>query len=135
MSTSIPCPDDIHKAFSFLERDLGYAVVRNEELLHDNRPYAYLLEYLGNDRRVHLLHDYRDNFFDFRVIRGANTVFPNESDTENIITFLQIFRSGDPSVTPDKIQPQAMTCSEAAFENARLLRLHAHSILRGEEWL
>jgi hypothetical protein len=135
MGVSDHCPSEIREAFRFLIDEFGYRIERDEVLFHGRRPYGYVLEYSGNDRRVHLVHDYRDNFFDFTVIRGLDTTYPNDSDLENIVLFLKVFRSFDPSLDPGVIQPRSKTCGEAAQLNARLLKEYAADILRGNKWI
>ena len=129
------CPGQIREAFKFLIDEYGYRIDRDEVLLHDTRPYAYVLEYSGNDRRVDLVYDYKEEFFYFKIIRGMNTPYPNDSDRLNIVSFLEIFLSFDHWLDPEVIQPHSKTCGEAALLNARLLREHAADILRGNSWL
>jgi hypothetical protein len=128
-------PDAIRDAFSFLIKDFSYSIVRAEELLHNNRPYAYVIEYIGHERRIHLSHDYKENFFYFTIIRGLNTQHPNDNDHENIIPFWRLFKSHEPSLELTILQPDTQTCAEAASLNAQLLQKYASSILRGEEWI
>lgn len=128
-------PEAIRKAFQFLVDEYGYTVVRDEEFSHEDRPYAFMLEYTGNDRRVLLNHDYKENFFYFKIIRGLETPYPNDADFENIIPFLKIFKTFDPLFDPRSIHPDDKTCAEAAELNAQLLKKYGASILRGEDWL
>jgi hypothetical protein len=129
------CPSEIREASKFLIDEFGYRIDHNEELFHDTRPYGYVLEYSGNDRRVSLIHDYRDEFFDFRIIRGLDTPYPNDSDLENIVSFRRLFRSFDPSLDPNVLQPRGEKCVEAALLNAQLLRKYAADILKGNKWV
>ena len=135
MGVHDPCPGEIREAFKFLIDEFGYRIDRDEVSLHGSRPYAYVLEYSGNDRRVRLVHDYKEEFFYFVLIRGVNTPYPNDSDRVNIVSFLEVFLSFDPSLDPEVIQPHSKTCGEAALLNARLLREHAADILRGNSWI
>ena len=134
MGVNDDCPSEIHQAFKFLIDEFGYRIEHDEERFHDTRPYAYVLEYSGNDRRVRLVHDYKEEFFYFVLIRGVNTPYPNDSDRVNIVSFLEVFLSFDPSLDPDVIQPHGKTCGEAALLNARLLKEYAVDILKGNEW-
>ncbi|HTP01339.1 MAG TPA: hypothetical protein VMJ64_08200, partial [Anaerolineales bacterium] len=68
-------PDDIRDAFSFLVDDFGHTITRDEIPLHGDRPYAFIIEYAGNQRRVQLIYDYQENFFYFTIIRGLNTPY------------------------------------------------------------
>jgi hypothetical protein len=129
------CPGEIRGAFKFLTDEFGYRIDRDEVLLHGSRPYAYVLEYSGNDRRVDLVYDYKEEFFYFKIIRGMNTPYPNDSDRVNIVSFLELFLSFDHWLDPEAIQPHSKTCGEAALMNARLLREHAADILRGNSWI
>jgi len=128
-------PTAIRKAFRFLVDEFGYSIIRDEELFHDDRPYAFVIEYIGNERRVDLTYDYKENFFYFVIIRGLNTQFPNAKDRENITIFLNLFRAFEPSIELKMLQPDGQTYAEAALVNAQFLRKYASSILRGEEWI
>ena len=128
-------PESIRRAFQFLIDDFGYTILRDEELFHDSRPYAFVIEYIGNERRILLNHEYRDNFFDFKIIRGLDTQYPNDKDFENIIPFLKIFISFNPLLNLRSLQPSdKKTCAEVASMNAQLLKTYAPNILRGDEW-
>ncbi len=129
------CPNEFRQAFKFLIDEFGYRIECDEVSFHDTRPYAYVLEYSGNDRRVNLIYDYKEEFFYFKIIRGMNTPYPNDSDRENIVSFLRLFLSFDPSLDPEVIQPHGKTCGEAALLNAQFLRKYATNILKGDEWL
>jgi len=129
------CPGEIREAFKFLIDEFGYRIQRDEVSFHDSRPYAYVLEYYGNDRRVDLVYDYKEEFFYFKIIRGVDTPYPNDSDRVNIVSFLRIFLSFDPLLDPEVIQPHGKTCGEAALVNARLLKEYAADIISGDKWI
>jgi len=126
-------PDAIREAFRFLVDDFHYSIIRDEELFHDQRRYGFIIEYAGKDLRVHLAHDYKESFFDFVLIRGLATRYPNDYDRVNIITFWRLFKSYEPSLELKALQPVGRTCAEAALINAQLLRRYGSKILRGEE--
>lgn len=128
-------PEAIRLAFQFLVDEFGYTVSRDEELSHEGQPYAFEIEYVGNERRVSLIHDYRENFFYFKIVRGLNTQYPNDSDLENIIPFIKVFRTFEPSLNLKDVQPNGRTCAEAAQLNAQLLKKYASNILQGKEWI
>src|SRR5262245_61813203 len=128
-------PASIRRAFQFLIDEFGYTVSRDEELFHDIRPYAFVIEYVGNERRINLSHDYRDNFFDFKLIRRLNTQFSNDSDLQNVVPFIKIFRIFEPSLDLKSVQPQDKSCAEAALVNAQLLKKYASKVLQGKEWI
>jgi hypothetical protein len=127
-------PEAIRKAFKFLVEEFGYSVILDKELFHGDRPYACWIEYAGNERRVILSHDYKENFFYFFVIRGLDTKYPNDQDSENIISFWKLFKFFEPSLELREVQPEKQTCAEAALINARLLRQYAPGILQGRKW-
>jgi hypothetical protein len=135
MNTNKYNPAAIRQAFKFLVDEFGYTIIRDEELFHADRRYAFVIEYSGNDRRIRLSHDYKENFFYFVVIKGRDTKYPNESDNENVTIFWKLFRSFEPSIGLQELQPNGQTCSEAAIVNAQLLRRYAPSVLRGETWI
>jgi hypothetical protein len=58
-------PVAIRKAFRFLVNKFGYKIVRDEESFHGTRPYGFTIDYVGNKRQVHLVYDYKENFFRF----------------------------------------------------------------------
>ena len=128
-------PDAIREAFTFLVSEFRYSIIRDEELLHDNRRYAFVIEYVGNERRVHLTHDYKENFFYFMIIRGTNTRFPNGNDHDNIVSFWRLFSHFEPLLELNTIQPDSQTCAQAATMNAQLLIKYGTKILLGDEWI
>jgi hypothetical protein len=128
-------PVAIRKTFKFLIDEFGYSVIRDEELFHDQRRYGFIIEYVGNGRRVHLSHDYKEEFFDFVIIQGLNTRYPNDYDQKNIVSFWKLFKSFEPSLALKALQPDGQTCAEAASINAQLLRKYASKILQGKEWI
>ncbi len=131
-------PAGIRQAFEFLVSEFGYKIVRDEESFHENRPYAFTIDYVRNKRRVHLVHDYKENFFYFEVISiGAELTDqrPNKNIRESNTVFWKIFKHFEPSLELKAIQPDGQTCEDAALVNAQLLRKYASDILRGEEWM
>jgi hypothetical protein len=110
-------------------------VTRDEEFAHDGRKYACIIEYQGNERRVFLDYDYKENFFHFYIIRGLETQFPNDQDKVNIRTFWALFRTFEPDLDISYIEPNGLAVFEAANHNAELLRKHCSEILRGEQWV
>jgi hypothetical protein len=128
-------PPAIREAFKFLVDEFGYSITRDEELFHDQRRYGFIIEYVGNERRVHLSHDYKEEFFDFVIIRGLKTRCPSDHDRENIVSFWRLFKVYELSLDLKALQPENQTCAEAASINAQLLRKYASRILPGEEWI
>lgn len=135
MDTSKYNPTVIRDTFRFLVDEFGYTIVRDEELFHEDRPYAFEIEFAGNGRRVNLTYDYMENFFYFSIIRGINTRFPDDNNRENIVSFWRLFGFFDAALELKALQPHGQTCVEAANMNAKLLRKYAAKILRGEEWV
>jgi len=135
MDTSKYNPGAIRKAFQFLVDEYGYTIRRDEELFHNEQPYAFVIEFVGNGRRVSLSHDYRDNFFDFNIIKGLDTQHPNDEDNENISPFIKVFMAFERSLNPQDFQPYNKTCAEAASINAYFLKKYASKILFGEDWV
>jgi hypothetical protein len=70
MNTDRINPTAIREAFRFLVDEFHYSITRDEELFHDQRRYGFIIEYVGKGRRVHLSHDYKEEFFNFVIIRG-----------------------------------------------------------------
>lgn len=134
MNTEKYNPDAIRSAFKFLIDEFGYTISHDEERLHSGRAYAFIIEYTGNERRIHLTHDYKENFFYFTIIRG-NVPYPNDIDRENIHPFWKIFHLFNPKLDIKNLQPFNQTCAEAALINAQLLKKYASDILRGDKWI
>jgi hypothetical protein len=133
-STEYFNPNAIRNAFRFLVTEFHYSITQDGELFHEKRPYEFVIEYACNNRRVRLVHDYKENFFDFVIIRGLATRYPNDYDQGNIVTFWGLFKSYEPSLELEALQPVGRTCTDAALINAQLLRKYGSKILRGEEW-
>jgi hypothetical protein len=130
MNTKISDPEAIRSAFRFLVDEFNYSVTHDKETNN-----GFVIEYAGNQRRVRLVHDYREIFFYFEIIRGLSTQYPNDQDNENIRTFWDVFQHFEPQLDLKKLRPDVQTCAEAALLNAQLLRKYASGILRGEEWV
>ena len=135
MNTDFINPNAIREVFGFLVDEFHYSIARDEILFHEQRDYGFILDYVRKDRRVHLSHDYKENFFDFRIIRGLDTRYPNDHDRENIVSFWRLFKSFEPSLELKALQPDGQTCAEAASINAQLLRKYATKVLQGKEWI
>jgi hypothetical protein len=132
-------PAVIRQAFIFLVNEFGYSIVRDEELSHENRPYVFVIDYVGNKRKVNLTYDYKENFFYFSISR-INSGFIEKISSffgvrESNIIFWKLFRYFEPSLELKAIQPDGQTCEEAALVNAQLLKKYASDILRGEKWI
>jgi hypothetical protein len=138
MNTSKYNPASIRQAFRFLVDEFGYKIMRDEESFHENRPYAFTIDYAGNKRQVHLVHDYKENFFYFSinsVINGFTDHHPNHSIREGSVIFWKLFNHFEPSLELKAIQPDGQSCEEAALVNAHFLRKYAAGVLRGDEWV
>src|SRR6266508_4197086 len=72
----------LQQTFRFLVDQFGFAIVRQKAA-----PYGYVVEYARGQRRVILYYDYKEDFFYFTLIRGAETPYPNDQDKENIRSF------------------------------------------------
>jgi hypothetical protein len=118
-------PAVIRQAFKFLVNEFGYSITRDEELFHDDHPYGFVIDYVGNKCIVHLSYDYKENFFYFEI----------SSVNKGSVIFWELFKHFEPSVQLNAIQPNGQTCEEAALVNAQLLRKYASDILRGEKWI
>jgi len=129
MNTDKYNPQAIRDAFKFLVDEFGYIVTLDKET-----NYSFILDFVGNDRQVHLNHDYKDDTFYFRIYRGANTKY-SDHDRENIRAFWEIFKYFEPDLDSKELDPVNQTCKEAALINAGLLKKYAVPILRGEQWL
>jgi len=131
-------PAAIRQAFKFLVSDFGYKIVHDAESFHESRPYAFTIDYVRNKRQVHLVHDYKENFFYFEIISISNGLTdqrPNTKIRESSTIFWKLFKHFEPSLELKAIQPDGQTCEEAALMNAQLLRKYASDILRGEKWV
>jgi len=115
--------------FEFLITDYGFKLT--EELDAD---FSYISEYKKKGIRIHLDYDHKDNFFYFKLIRGDDTKFPNDQDTENIKTFLELFQKYVPNLDVYKLLPDDKQYLKSLERNAILLRKYGDKVLRGEEW-
>ena len=123
------CREAIRKHFKFLIDELGYGIKDEEDL-----GYGYTLELVGNDRRIILTYDYKENLYYFTIIRGIKTPYPNDKDRVNIHPLWDIFFKFEPNLELKTLQPYEQPCAEAAQVNSRLLKKYGYPILRGEEW-
>jgi len=128
-------PAAIREAFRFLVDEFGYSISRDEEFFNEDRPYAFVIDYVGNRRRIHLNHDYKENFFYFNISIEFTTQYPNDNNLESNIIFWKLFKHFEPSLELKTIQPDGQACEKAALVNAQFLRKYASGILRGEEWI
>lgn len=122
-------PKEARERFHFLVKEYGY------KLREENQGLAYVIEYNKADRRVLLNYDKRDNFFYFILIRGRDTVYPNDLDAENIKPFYELgIEFGSSEFDPASLQPDEYQYLEALENNAQLLRTFGKEILQGEAW-
>ena len=116
--------------FNFLVGEYGY------KLLEDYRgACTFVTTYIKNDIRISMDFDIKDNFFYFKLIKGRDTLFPNDSDRKNIIPFFRLFEKYDPYFDPNSIQPDDHQYEEALRLNAELLKKYGDKVLKGEEWI
>lgn len=119
----------MEETFRFLITDYGFEEASREQ---DNMGFTLL--YLNEDRQVRLYYDYRDNFFYFYIIKGINTVYPNDTD-KNILSFYNLFQHFEPSIDLKRLEPDEEQYQHALTLNAQLLKKYGDKLLRGEEWL
>ena len=121
--------DTIKSEFSFLISEYGFEIVE-ESSTNKGVNYHY-----GNGKvRIDLTYDYRENFFYFKLIRGKNTQYPNDRDFENIKPFFRLTEKYEPTLPPNKLQPDENQYREALKLNAEVLKKYGDKILKGEEW-
>lgn len=119
----------MEETFRFLITDYGFEEASREQ---DNMGFTLL--YLNEDRQVRLYYDYRDNFFYFYIIKGINTVYPNDTD-KNILSFYNLFQHFEPSIDLERLEPDEEQYQRALTLNAQLLKKYGDKLLKGEEWL
>lgn len=93
---------------------------------------GFELEFTKDEIRVLLYYDYRDNFFYFFLIKGRETTYPNDVDTENIIPFYKLAPSG---FDTQNLQPNELQFEEAINANVKLLNDYAVDILKEGKWI
>ncbi len=120
---------EAEKAFSFLIDEFHYSLCINEY-----KNYGFLLEYSSDGIRIHLFCDYRDNFFYFKIIKGVDTVYPNDHDKTNIKTFYEIIDKYNLGIDYNLLQPNNDQYIDALKLNAKILKEYGSKILKGEEW-
>lgn len=116
--------------FSFLVSEYQYSLIQDENL-----NYGFTLEYQRDEIRVHLFYDYRANSFNFYLIRGKNTKYPNDYDSENIRPFYELFQKFDESLDIYLIDPSDDDYEPALNKNQELLKKYGEKVLRGIEWV
>ncbi len=120
----------LNEKFSFLVNDYGYELAEKRE-----ENYGYFARYEKDERRVHIAYDYKDNFFYFSIVRGRNTIYPNDADQENIKAFYRLFEKYDPEMDFNKLQPDENQYLDALELNVSLLKEFGDRVLKGEEWI
>src|SRR5438105_4446676 len=88
------------EAFSFLVSDYDYDLVTSKD-----ENFGFTLEYKRGEIRVYLYYDYRDNVFNFYLVRGAKTKIPNDLDFDNIKFLFDLFVKYDDTLNFDSFQP------------------------------
>lgn len=120
----------LNEKFSFLVDDYGYELAEERK-----ENYGYFARYEKGNRRVHIAYDYKDNFFYFSIVRGRNTIYPNDADRENIKAFYRLFEKYDPEMDFNKLQPDENQYLDALEFNVSLLKQFGDRVLKGEEWI
>jgi hypothetical protein len=121
--------DNILKCFDFIITEKGFKLTNCEDLNS-----GVIVDYTNGIVRVHLYYDYRDNFFYFSFIKGINTQFPNDHDTENIKIFYDIIDKFSLPIEYKNLQPNDENYLTALELNAEILKKYADDILSGKEW-
>lgn len=121
---------DIKQVFSFLKTDYGFTLTEKQET-----NYGVSITYIGNDVKVILTYDYRDVAFYFYLVKGENTLFPNDRDRVNIRSFHELALKNNPSVSFKSLEPSDNNdYLIALYANASVLKEYGDKILRGQEW-
>jgi len=123
-------PSKQKEYFEFLVIEYDFKLTEEKKADFD-----FICEYRKPGIRVHLNYDIRDNFFYFTLIKGDNTIFPNDKDNENIRPFFLLFQHFDHNLDPKKLQPNNDQYLESLKANAILLRKYGDRILKGYDWI
>jgi hypothetical protein len=118
------------KLFSFLITEYGFALSEERRTA-----FSYITDYRRRGLRVHLNYDTKDNFFYFVLIKGEHTIFPNDSDKENIKPLLALFKKYEPDLDMKRLLPDDKQYLESLKRTAQLLQKYGDRVLRGEEWI
>lgn len=121
---------DIENCFNLLVKKYNYKIISKTD-----KPYGYTIIYMKDDRKVYLSYDFKENFFYFNLIKGVNTVYPNDNDSENIKSFYELFKKNENKIDFKSLQPSDNDYLTALNKNALLLDKYGYSILKGEKWL
>jgi hypothetical protein len=122
--------EDLEQAFNFLTNEFGYSILEKQD-----SNLGPVLVYIKDELRISLYFDYRDYFFSFSLIKGENTLYPNDNDCKNIKTFWDLASYYNPNFDLNKLNPNEKTgYSEALKLNAELLLKYGRNILIGKEW-
>lgn len=120
-------PEAIKEAFSFLKTDLGFEII--EENLSNYGPHFI---YSKDDFRLSLIYDYKENFFYFDMIKGKDTLYPNDNDVNNIRPLFRFFEKH--GVSMGDLQPDNYQYQKSLKLNAELLRKYQLEIFSKDTW-
>lgn len=121
---------EIDSGFKFLITDYSYDLTEKRQ-----ERYGYITRYENGDRKVYLYYDYKENFFYFNLIRGKNTVYPNDFNQKNIKPFFRLFEKHEPGIDLNKLQPNDDQYMIALKLNVELLKKYGDGVLKGKEWV
>lgn len=118
------------ETFSFLGRD--YEFQRSKEQQSNK---GVILEYHSQKFKISLIYDLRENFFYFSLIRGVQTLHPNDKDDYNIRPFFRLAQRFCPDIDVKSLQPAPSQYLQALEVNAELVRrLGKEGLLSSDTW-
>lgn len=123
-------PQKVREYFDFLINEYGYELIEDVHVT-----FGFITIYQRGDIRIHLYFEIPDKFYYFSLIRGKETRYPNDHDTENIKPFFRLFQKYEPDIDLKKLQPDQNQYLESLELNAQLLKKYGASVLKGEEWI
>ena len=123
-------PNEFDEYFNFLITDFGFSLTQKKET-----DFSYINEFQKENIRVRFNYDIRDNFFYFSIIRGKNTLYPNDHDQENIKPLFSLFEKYEPNLNIRDLLPDDTQYIKSLELNAKLLKKYGEKVLNGEEWI
>ncbi|EQA38906.1 hypothetical protein LEP1GSC047_0162 [Leptospira inadai serovar Lyme str. 10] len=114
--------------FKFLIDDFKYKLVKDTR-----ESMSHVIEYQGNNRKIRLNFDLRDNFFYFRIYNGLDVKY-SDTDRENIKVFPDLIKKFNLPLKLKELQPDKKQFDLALKKNAELLKNYGKDILTGKEW-
>ena len=88
----------------------------------EDQGLIYKVEFKRDELKLLLNYDIRDNFFYFFIIKGIDTIYPNDNDNKNIVPFYRFFQECNIPVKKSALQPDNFQFEKSLKLNADILK-------------